>query len=94
MRGAGISWQLPVATSAANGWRQLDDNAQWTGPSMAECAQLSGRRAVVDILHQPTALQARRGPPLFVYTIFLFFPPERELALMNPDVVGFVGCAS
>ena len=56
---AGISWQLPVATSAANGWRQLDDNAQWTGPSMAECAQLTGRRAIVDIYHQPTALQVR-----------------------------------
>lgn len=58
---AGISWGAPAATQAANGWRQLEDNAQWTGPSMAECAMLEGRHAIVDIAHQPTALQVAQS---------------------------------
>nr|AML77241.1 putative LOV domain-containing protein [Coccomyxa subellipsoidea] len=74
----GISWQLPVATSAANGWRQLDDNAQWTGPSMAECAQLTGRRAIVDIYHQPTALQVAQSC---------------RMLSMEADIGSAVGCS-
>lgn len=43
--------------SAAGGWRQLDDNAQWTGPSTLECSTMEGRRVVIDVAHYPTALQ-------------------------------------
>jgi hypothetical protein len=64
--GAGVSWapSQPLA-AAASGWRRLEDNAQWTEPSMTECAALQGRRAIVDVAHQPTALQVRcnRLPP-------------------------------
>ena len=44
---------------SAGGWRQLDDNAQWTGPSSSECASMEGRRVVIDVEHYPTALQVR-----------------------------------
>ncbi|BDA49232.1 probable signal transduction histidine-protein kinase BarA at N-terminal half [Coccomyxa sp. Obi] len=72
------SWEPPAATAAANGWRQLEDNAQWTGPSMAECAQLQGRRAIVDIYHQPTALQVAQSC---------------RMLCMEADVGSAVGCS-
>ena len=34
----------------------MNDDA-WSTPSEAECAVLRGRQAVVDVSHQPTALQ-------------------------------------
>ncbi|CAL8464108.1 g3643 [Coccomyxa elongata] len=74
----GMSWEAPAATAAANGWRQLEDNAQWTGPSMAECAQLQGRRAIVDIYHQPTALQVAQSC---------------RMLSMEADVGSAVGCS-
>jgi hypothetical protein len=46
----------------AGGWRQLEDSAQWTGPSPAECAALTGRRVIIDVAHHPTALQVRPWP--------------------------------
>lgn len=44
---------------SAGSWRQLDDNAQWTGPSSSECASMEGRRVVIDVDHCPTALQVQ-----------------------------------
>ena len=40
------------------GWRQIMNDDAWSTPSKAECAVLRGRQAVVDVSHQPTALQA------------------------------------
>ena len=51
------SYGQTYSQSAMGGWRQLDDNTQWTGPSTLECASMEGRRAVIDVQHYPTALQ-------------------------------------
>ena len=51
------SYGQTYGQSASGGWRQLEDNAQWTGPSTLECASMEGRRAVIDVEHYPTALQ-------------------------------------
>ena len=51
------SYGQSYSQSAMGGWRQLDDNTQWTGPSTLECASMEGRRAVIDVQHYPTALQ-------------------------------------
>ena len=53
---AGLYGQA-YSQSAAGGWRQLDDNAQWTGPSSLECSTMEGQRVVIDVDHYPTALQ-------------------------------------
>ena len=56
------------------GWRQLDDNTQWTGPSTLECASMEGRRVVIDVQHYPTALQ--------VCHCALLMQAKEELCLM------------
>ena len=56
------SYGQPYSQSAMGGWRQLDDNTQWTGPSTLECASMEGRRVVIDVQHYPTALQVCHDP--------------------------------
>ena len=55
------SYGQSYSQSAMGGWRQLDDNTQWTGPSTLECASMEGRRCVIDVQHYPTALQVCHG---------------------------------
>lgn len=64
--GAEAGYGHAYSHSAAGGWRQLDDNAQWTGPSSLECSTMEGRRVVIDVDHYPTALQVHSCVPMCV----------------------------
>ncbi|KAK9819724.1 hypothetical protein WJX72_001676 [[Myrmecia] bisecta] len=46
----------PKSSSSSRGWRQLNGD-EWAGPSEQECAILRGRHVIVDVEHQPTAMQ-------------------------------------
>lgn len=59
---AGAHGQQIGQQLGAGGWRQLEDNAQWMGPSSLECASMEGRRAVIDVDHYPTAMQVCASP--------------------------------
>lgn len=60
----GVSPEGSVLSGAATrGWRGLSDGLDWTGPSQTECSALQGRAVIIDVPHEPTALQVPSHAP-------------------------------